>query len=160
MSVFLLTAYQFLISRDSKSGGRLRPPLWCLFAFHYFLNIPIRSLHFFFLITNQKSEKPPSPATATVPIAIAAIAPPDSPSLGSSASHSSQMRSSFASKCSAGVLASAQTLQAPSQSLSYLCPSASTASVFVCSPLCVQVNVLTPFSVQVACFVITPSSQA
>ena len=52
-----------------------------LFTFHHFLKIPVRSLHFFFLITNQKREKPPSPATVTEPITMPTTPPALSPSL-------------------------------------------------------------------------------
>ena len=42
------------------------------------------SLHFFFLISNQKIAKPPEPATTVEPITMPAIAPPESPSLSTS----------------------------------------------------------------------------
>ena len=46
----------------------------------------MRSANFFFLITNQNNENPPTPTTAVEPTAIPAIAPPERPSfsLGSS----------------------------------------------------------------------------
>ena len=53
------------------------------------MNTRTRSLHFFFLITNQKSEKPPEPATTVEPVTMPAIAPPESPSLSSSSPSSS-----------------------------------------------------------------------
>ena len=57
----------------------------------YLVNNPMRSPQVFFLITNQKSENPPAPATTIAPMVIPAIAPPESPSFGSSALHSSQI---------------------------------------------------------------------
>ena len=47
------------------------------------------SLHFFFLISNQKIAKPPEPATTVEPVTMPAIAPPESPSLSSSSPSSS-----------------------------------------------------------------------
>ena len=41
---------------------------------------PNKSLHFFFLITNQKRENPPAPAAAVDPVTMPAIAPPERPS--------------------------------------------------------------------------------
>ena len=47
---------------------------------YYFLKTATRSAQLFFLITNQRSEKPPVPATATEPITIPTIAPAPRPS--------------------------------------------------------------------------------
>ena len=64
-----------------------------VFFFSYFLKTPIRSLQVLLRMTNQRSEKPPSPTAAAAPTAMPAMAPPESPSFGTSASQRSQMPS-------------------------------------------------------------------
>ena len=62
-------------------------PFWIVVfafsAFYFFLNTPlmaaISSANDFFLMANQKIANPPIPATATEPMTIPAIAPPERP---------------------------------------------------------------------------------
>ena len=52
----------------------------------------IKSANVFFLIANQRKANPPIPATATEPITIPAIAPPESPFFATGASSYTAVR--------------------------------------------------------------------